>query len=157
RTATNCVFTTRSSAVAVHLGRPSTMKSARSQWGEPPWPRGADFVSDSGLTSSRNPDVAIIGAGLTGTSTALHLAKRGIRAVVYEAGLVADGASGRTGGLVLEGTSAGPRDEVDTCVTGLERVVAYDGIACDLVLPGCWEIEHHQAAPENMLPWTDAG
>src|SRR5208283_3684532 len=133
------------------------MSNPRMQWGDPPWPRGLELAHAATPASSARPDVAIIGAGLTGTSTALHLAKRGIRAVVYEAGLVADGASGRNGGLVLEGTAAGPRDEVDTCVTGLERVVAYDGIACDLVLPGCWEIEHHQAAPENMLPWTDAG
>jgi len=101
--------------------------------------------------------VAIIGAGLTGTSTALHLARRGIRATVYEAGLVADGASGRTGGLVLEGTAAGPLDEVDTCVAGLERLIVDERIACDLALPGCSEIQHRSAAPEKMLPWTDAG
>jgi len=106
---------------------------------------------------SGTPDVVIIGAGLTGTSAALHLAKRGIRCVVYEAGLVADGASGRTGGLVLESTAAGPLDGVNTCVPGLERLVAEERIDCDLVLPGCWEIEHHAAAPEKMLPWTDAG
>jgi len=101
--------------------------------------------------------VAIIGAGLTGTSTALHLARRGIRATVYEAGLVADGASGRTGGLVLEGTAAGPLDEVDTCVAGLERLIVDERIDCDLALPGCSEIQHRSAAPEKMLPWTDAG
>lgn len=101
--------------------------------------------------------MAIIGAGLTGTSTALHLARRGIRATVYEAGLVADGASGRTGGLVLEGTAAGPLDEVDTCVAGLERLIVDERIACDLALPGCSEIQHRSAAPEKMLPWTDAG
>ena len=114
-------------------------------------------TANSNLVNSRRPEVAIIGAGLTGTSTALHLAKRGIQAVVYEAGLVADGASGRTGGLVLEGTATGPREEANTCVTGLERVVAEEGIACDLALPGCWEIEHHKSAPQKMLPWTDAG
>jgi len=135
----------------------STMKSARFQWGEPPWPRGADLTPISNSSISGTPDVAIIGAGLTGTSTALHLAKRGIRCVVYEAGLVADGASGRTGGLVLESTAAGPLDEVNTCVVGVERLVAEERIDCDLVLPGCWEIEHHNAAAEKMLPWTDAG
>lgn len=103
-----------------------------------------------------SPDVAIVGAGLTGTSTALHLARRGIRAIVFEAGLVADGASGRTGGLVLEGTAAGPLDDVGTCVAGLERVIAEERIDCDLVLPGCWEIEHRKAPPDKMLPWTDA-
>jgi gamma-glutamylputrescine oxidase len=101
--------------------------------------------------------VAIIGGGFTGTSAALHLARRGIRSVVYEAGLIADGASGRTGGLVLEGTAAGIFEDVDSCVPGLERLVAAEGIDCDLALPGCWEIEHRKAAPAKMLPWRDDG
>lgn len=69
------------------------MTTARFQWGEPPWPRAADVTFTSNDSISSTPDVAIIGAGLTGTSTALHLARRGIRSIVYEAGLVADGAS----------------------------------------------------------------
>ena len=67
------------------------------------------------------PDVAIVGGGLTGASTAYHLAKMGIRAVLFEAGLIGDGASGRTGGLVLEGTAAGILDRVEACVPGLKR------------------------------------
>ena len=131
------------------------MSVARFQWGEPPWPRGAAFELPA--TSDPTPDVAIIGAGLTGCSTALHLARRGVRCVVYEAGLVADGASGRTGGLVLEGTAVGILEGVEACVPGLERVVAEEGIECDLVLPGCWEIEHRKKAPDQMLPWNDGG
>ena len=71
--------------------------------------------------------------------------------------MIADGASGRTGGLVLEGTAAGPLDEVNICVVGLERIVAEERIDCDLVLPGCWEIAHRSAPPAKMIPWTDAG
>lgn len=133
------------------------MTPARFQWGEPPWPRSAELTSSSDVSAPGKPDVAIIGAGLTGASTALHLARRGIRAVVYEAGLIADGASGRTGGLVLESTAAGPLAEVNTCVAGLERIVTEERIECDLFLPGCCEIEHHAAVPQKMLPWTDAG
>ena len=58
---------------------------------------------------------------------------------------------------MLEGTAAGPLDEVDTCVAGLERLIVDERIACDLALPGCSEIQHRSAAPEKMLPWTDAG
>ena len=130
--------------------------NTRLQWGEPPWLRGAELAQKPASISG-SPDVAIIGAGLTGSSTALHLARRGIRSIVYEAGLVADGASGRTGGLVLEGTAVGPLEDATACVAGLERVVTEERINCDLRLPGCWEIEHHQAAPDRMLPWSDAG
>ena len=98
------------------------MSAARFQWGKPPWARGPDLAPASKTSIPTRPDVAIIGAGMTGTSTALHLAKRGIQSITFEAGLVGDGASGRTGGLVLEGTATGPRNEVNTCVTGLERV-----------------------------------
>jgi len=45
-------------------------------------------------------DVAIIGAGYTGLSTALHLAKRDFNVVVLEAHRVGWGASGRNGGQV---------------------------------------------------------
>ena len=80
----------------------------------------------------------------------------GIRAVLFEAGLIGDGASGRTGGLVLEGTAAGILDQVDACVPGLRRLVDEAEIDCDLVLPGCWEIEHRKLAPARMLPASKA-
>ncbi|HEY8209601.1 MAG TPA: FAD-binding oxidoreductase [Myxococcaceae bacterium] len=48
-------------------------------------------------------DVAIIGAGFTGVSTAYHLARRfpGRRVVVLEAKRIGNGASGRNGGMAL--------------------------------------------------------
>lgn len=48
-------------------------------------------------------DVAIVGAGYTGLSTALHLAERGIGVVVLEAVEIGFGAAGRSSGLVNAG------------------------------------------------------
>jgi gamma-glutamylputrescine oxidase len=48
-------------------------------------------------------DVAIVGAGVTGCSCALALARGGLRVRVYEARTVASGASGRNGGFALRG------------------------------------------------------
>ncbi|SDL56940.1 FAD dependent oxidoreductase, partial [Mesorhizobium muleiense] len=48
-------------------------------------------------------DVAIVGAGYTGLSTALHLAERGLDAVVIEAAEIGFGAAGRSTGLVNAG------------------------------------------------------
>lgn len=48
-------------------------------------------------------DVAIVGGGFTGLSTALHLAEAGREAVVLEAETIGFGASGRNGGQVNPG------------------------------------------------------
>lgn len=134
------------------------MSKLRTKWGAGPWQRHFPFTVEdfaSPATHSTTPDVVIVGGGLTGASAAYHLAGMGIRAVLFEAGLIGDGASGRTGGLVLEGTAAGILDQVDACVPGLQRLVDEAEIDCDLVLTGCWEIEHRKLA--RMLPWSDAG
>lgn len=55
------------------------------------------------LTDTLDCDVAVIGAGITGLSTALHLAERGYRVVVLEAARVGWGASGRNGGQICPG------------------------------------------------------
>lgn len=55
------------------------------------------------LREDLTTDVAVIGAGYTGLSTALHLRQRGIGAVVLEAADIGFGASGRNVGLVNAG------------------------------------------------------
>lgn len=52
------------------------------------------------LTDHVKSDVTIIGAGFTGLRAALHLAEAGTRVTVLDAGDVAFGASGRSGGQV---------------------------------------------------------
>jgi gamma-glutamylputrescine oxidase len=49
------------------------------------------------------PDVAVIGAGVTGCSCALTLAEGGLRVRVHEARQVASGASRRNGGFACVG------------------------------------------------------
>ncbi len=48
-------------------------------------------------------DVVVVGAGFTGLSAALALEKKGAKVVVLEAGLVANAASGRNGGMCNNG------------------------------------------------------
>lgn len=67
-------------------------------------------VRDSGpVTGDRRVEVAVIGGGYAGLSTAWHLAREhGIGCVVLEAGRIGWGASGRNGGFVgLGGTKRG--------------------------------------------------
>ncbi|GHC32022.1 oxidoreductase [Kushneria pakistanensis] len=55
------------------------------------------------LSGAQRFDVAIIGGGVTGCSAALHLAERGYRVAILEAGEIGAGASGRSGGQILPG------------------------------------------------------
>ncbi len=51
-------------------------------------------------------DVVIIGGGITGASTALHLARSGVDVVMVEAHHFGWGASGRSGGQIINGYAA---------------------------------------------------
>jgi glycine/D-amino acid oxidase-like deaminating enzyme len=57
------------------------------------------------------PDVVVVGAGITGCSAALTLARAGVRVLVRDAREIAGGASGRNGGFALRGAAA-PYDVV---------------------------------------------
>ncbi|GHD99975.1 oxidoreductase [Defluviimonas sp. 20V17] len=59
------------------------------------------------LRGAVKADVCIVGAGFTGLSAALHLAKAGLDVVVLEAHRVGFGASGRNGGQVGSGQRLG--------------------------------------------------
>jgi glycine/D-amino acid oxidase-like deaminating enzyme len=79
-------------------------------------------------------DVAIVGGGFTGLSTALHLAMRGVRAAVVEAHEIGWGASGRNGGQVNPGLKWEPdRIEADFGHELSGRMVRLSGAAPDLV------------------------
>jgi glycine/D-amino acid oxidase-like deaminating enzyme len=76
-------------------------------------------------------DVAIIGAGFTGLSAALALARRGLRVAVLEARTIGWGASSRNGGMVLTGLKL----PVPTLIQryGLEKVRAMYAASLDSI------------------------
>ena len=55
------------------------------------------------LAGEHRCDVAVVGAGFTGISTALHLAERGYDVAMIEANRIGWGASGRNGGQLIDG------------------------------------------------------
>jgi gamma-glutamylputrescine oxidase len=62
-----------------------------------------------------SPDVVVVGAGVTGCSAALTLARGGVRVRVRDAREIAGGASGRNGGFALRGGAA-PYDVIAASV-----------------------------------------
>jgi gamma-glutamylputrescine oxidase len=58
------------------------------------------------LQGDYRADVAVIGGGIAGVSTALHLAKRGYKVILLEARFIGYGASGRSGGQTIFGLAA---------------------------------------------------
>src|SRR4051812_8699141 len=96
-------------------------------------------------------DVAVIGGGLTGSSAALALAKKGARVVLLEAETIGHAASGRNGGMCNNGfaqdygkLSAKLGNEVanglyrafDAGVDTVERLVAEEKIDCSFARVG---------------------
>lgn len=73
-------------------------------------------------------DVAIVGGGYAGLSTALHLAEAGLQPVVVEAGRVGSGGSGLNGGQVNPGMKHDP-DEIEAAhdAAFAERLVDFAG------------------------------
>ncbi len=128
------------------------------RWGTPPWslPPAGD---GAGLPDGGSFDLAVIGGGFSGLAAALEALRldRGVRVVVLEAGRVGSGASGRTGGIVLEATAAGPAPGFDGCLEGLSAFLTAEGIDCALSLGGCWEVGRSDPPGPSPIAWDDGG
>lgn len=99
-------------------------------------------ASYSRLSGAETCDIAIIGAGFTGLSTAIHLARQGRTVTVLEAAEPGWGASGRNGGQVITGLKHNPQDLVETFGEEMGgRIVTAMGGAADLVFS---LIEHYK-------------
>lgn len=72
-------------------------------------PRGPDLPA---LRGGETADVAVIGAGFTGLSTALHLRRAGVDVAVVEAAEPGWGASGRNNGQVIPTLSKADPEEI---------------------------------------------
>ncbi|PHM60252.1 NAD(P)/FAD-dependent oxidoreductase [Xenorhabdus ishibashii] len=63
----------------------------------------ADWPAFGSFSSDQNCEVVVIGGGLLGASTALHLAEAGVDVILVEKDNIGSGASGRNGGQMTPG------------------------------------------------------
>ena len=121
------------------------------------------------LRGDTTADVCVIGAGIAGCSTALHLAERGYKVVVLEGRRVGWGASGRSGGQAIFGYAASQdklasqvgaeaaRRMFDISIEALDLLkdlVERHAIACDLH----WGQLHAAIKPRHeteLRAWRD--
>jgi glycine/D-amino acid oxidase-like deaminating enzyme len=132
----------------------------------------AELPSFANRPLPERADVVVIGAGYTGLSAALRLAKLGARVTVLEHETIGWGASSRNGGMVLTGHKHGigeitqtmgltrAREMWDASLAALETVatiVQEEGIDCDFARRGHMDaafkpahMEHLQATQELL-------
>lgn len=133
-------------------------------------------VSLSALDQSVTADVAIIGAGYTGLSTALHLAEKGVKVCVLEAEQPGWGASGRNGGQVNPTLKYDPQQLIS--LFGMEKgeqlidtltasgdlvfsLIEKNQIPCDPVRNGWMQVSYSEkgvaALHQRAKQWADRG
>lgn len=101
-------------------------------------------------------DVVIVGAGITGLSAALALAGCDMSIVVVDRH-VGDGATSRSGGILLGDTLTGPAPEFDGCELTLGRWIERHGIQCDFTWTRCLELARDADLPCDPIDWFDRG
>ncbi|WP_448548830.1 NAD(P)/FAD-dependent oxidoreductase [Thalassotalea fusca] len=122
---------------------------------------------DGPLEQDKQVDVAIVGAGYTGLSCALHLAREhGIKAHVFEANQAAWGCSGRNAGFILKSSGRksfsamqqqwgeevmrGIYDEMCAGVATVNSLIA-EGIDCDVQEKGYIKVAHKASKMKELV------
>jgi glycine/D-amino acid oxidase-like deaminating enzyme len=136
---------------------PLTTRDIHPGWGATPWQIG--FIPSPLTDLPRVADIAVIGAGFTGLASAawLRLLAPDQSVVVFEAGSVGAGASGRTGGMALAETAAGDLPGLGDVLAGFQQILKTLGIECNLVLGGAWEIGRTDGREDSPISWSDSG
>jgi len=139
----------------------------RSAWADAP----SSYRPEPPLATPVEVDVAIVGGGLTGVSTALHLAERfpERRIALLEAQQLANGASGRNGGMVLNwvnGVEGGDPERArriyEVTRAGIDRIealTAAHGLQGVFRRDGCLEVftdPARAAAAAQHAEWLQA-
>jgi glycine/D-amino acid oxidase-like deaminating enzyme len=104
-------------------------------------------------------DFAIVGGGFCGLSAAAWLRRLAPErsVLVLESAALGEGASGRTGGLVLADTAAGPLPGLGNVLAGYKKTLRALRIDSRLALSGVWEVGRSSPAKDSPISWSDSG
>ena len=96
---------------------------------------GGDYRERPPLAETVNADLAIIGGGFSGLSTALHAAAKGLSVVLLEAEIIAWGATGRNAGFVVPNFAKRDPDDIiaELGTERGERLISFASGSADLV------------------------
>jgi glycine/D-amino acid oxidase-like deaminating enzyme len=132
------------------------MTHALHPWGTPPWT--IDFHPKK-LPLPDQVDFAIVGAGFTGLSAAANLARLapGKSILVLESATLGHGASGRTGGMALAETAAGPLPGLGDPLAGYKKILRQLKVDSHLHLPGAYELSRSNPQKNSPIQWNDSG
>jgi glycine/D-amino acid oxidase-like deaminating enzyme len=117
---------------------------------DPIWQRPANrAVLHTPLGTDEIVDVAIVGGGLQGLSTAYHAASRGLAVRVIEARRIGQGASGLNGGQVIPGLKHDPESLIRMLgEVQAERLIAFAARTADavfnLIRDGALDVPHRR-------------
>jgi gamma-glutamylputrescine oxidase len=133
-----------------------TMRRQSHPWGAPPW---TIAFRPKSRPLPVHVDFAIIGAGFTGLSAAAHLAKLapGKSVLVLESASLGNGASGRTGGMALAETAAGPLPGLGDVLAAYKKILRNLKIDSRLHLPGAHELGRSHTRKDSPISWSDSG
>ncbi len=133
-----------------------TSSSPKPGWGQTPWM--IDFHPEP-RPIPEEVDFAVVGGGFTGLSTAAWLRRLAPdkQVALFEAETLGAGSSGHTGGLSLAETAAGDLPGLGDVLAGFSNVLRDLDVACDLTLPGAWELDRASPSANSQLSWSDSG
>ena len=141
------------------------MNRQTGNWGKTPWT--IDFQAKR-RSLPDHADVVIVGGGFTGLTAAATLKRMSPqkKVVLLEAEKVGNGASGRTGGMVLAETAAGDLPALGDVLNAHRQILRRLGVKADLTLPGVWELARGSrsmdgkplhALKDSPIEWSDMG
>ncbi|HYL86690.1 MAG TPA: FAD-binding oxidoreductase [Candidatus Angelobacter sp.] len=101
----------------------------------------------------------IVGGGFTGLAAAAWLRRLAPKksVLVIESATLGEGASGRTGGLALADTAAGPLRGLGNVLLGYKNILRALRVDSGLELRGVWELGRSNTRKNSPIFWNDSG